>query len=43
MGGYTVGFLIGLAVVEVRIILGVEKGPGEVLSDGVEEIEDSSL
>ena len=31
---YDVGFLIGVSVVAVRIILGGDKGAGSVLSDG---------
>ena len=34
MEGYAVGFLIGVYVVEVRSILGGDKGSGKVLSDG---------
>ena len=34
MNGYSVGFLIGVAVVLVRSILGGNKGSGTVLSDG---------
>ena len=34
MEGYTVVFLIGVAVVAVTIILGVEEGAGSVLSGG---------
>ena len=38
---YYVGFLIGVAVVEVISILGGDEGSGKVLSDGSEFIEDS--
>ena len=43
MEGYAIGFLIGVAVVEVRRIGGGAKVSGEVLSDGSEELDESSL
>ena len=43
MEGYAEEFLIGVAVVEVRRILGIDKVSGKVLSDGSEELEESSL
>ena len=39
MEGYDVGFLIGVAEVSVRSILGVEEGVGSVLLGGYFEVD----
>ena len=43
MEGYAVVFIIGVALVEVRSILGGDEVSVKLLSDGSEELEDSSL